>query len=76
VTEQVGMFCYSGLTAAEVAALREGYSIYLTADGRISMAGLTERNVDYVASAIREVTAAAAAVAAAGAGEAQRQSRL
>jgi aspartate aminotransferase len=32
------------------------FSIYLTKDGRISMAGVTSKNVDYLAHAIHEVT--------------------
>ena len=38
--------------------MRDEYSIYLTGDGRISMAGLTAANVAYVAAAIHEVTKA------------------
>jgi len=56
VTSQIGMFCYSGLTKEQVGRLREEFSIYLTGDGRISMAGVTEANVGYVAGAIHEVT--------------------
>jgi len=56
VTSQIGMFCYSGMTKDQVMRLREEYSIYLTGDGRISMAGITSGNVEYVAKAIHEVT--------------------
>jgi aspartate aminotransferase len=38
ITHQIGMFCYSGLTAEEVTALKEKHHIYCTLDGRISMA--------------------------------------
>ena len=31
--------------------LRTEHSIYLTGDGRISMAGITQHNVDYIAQA-------------------------
>ena len=55
VTSQIGMFCYSGLSEAQVGQLREKFHIYLTKDGRISMAGITSANVDYVASAIHAV---------------------
>lgn len=41
---------------AQVGRLRSEYSIYLTGDGRISMAGLTSSNIEYVAKAINEVT--------------------
>ena len=56
VTSQIGMFCYSGLSQEQVARLREEHSIYITADGRISMAGVTLHNVDYIAAAIHSVT--------------------
>jgi aspartate/tyrosine/aromatic aminotransferase len=32
------------------------HHIYLTKNGRISIAGLTKKNVDYVANAIKDVT--------------------
>jgi aspartate aminotransferase, mitochondrial len=50
------MFCYSGLTAEQVDKLREEHHIYLTRDGRISMAGVTTSNVEYIAKAIVAVT--------------------
>ena len=57
VTDQIGMFCYTGLTTAQVAALKDDYHIYITADGRISMAGITQANVEYVSSAMHAVSA-------------------
>lgn len=56
IVSQIGMFCYSGLTPQQVLRLREDFHIYLTEDGRISMAGINTHNVDYVAKAIHEVT--------------------
>lgn len=56
VTDQIGMFCYSGLSAEQVDALRARFSIYFTKDGRISMAGVTSGNVDYLAQSIHAVT--------------------
>lgn len=56
VTKQIGMFCYSGLTAGQVDELADRYSIYLTRDGRISIVGITSSNVDYLAEAIHDVT--------------------
>ena len=50
------MFCYSGLSAAEAERLTKQYSIYVSNDGRISIAGITTANVAYVARAIHEVT--------------------
>ncbi|KAK8556534.1 hypothetical protein V6N12_002933 [Hibiscus sabdariffa] len=57
ITNQVGMFCFSGLNRAEVYLLEKEFHIYMTPDGRISMAGVTTKNVDYLANAIHEVTA-------------------
>jgi len=55
VLKQRGMFSYSGLTKEQVARLREEYSIYTIETGRICVAALTTRNVDYVADAIAKV---------------------
>jgi len=38
ITEQIGMFAYSGLTKEQVETLRDKHHIYCTLDGRISMA--------------------------------------
>ena len=56
ITSQIGMFCYSGLKPDQVDKLRSDYNIYITKDGRISMAGITTSNVDYVAAAMHEVS--------------------
>lgn len=56
ITDQIGMFCYTGLTQEEVLKIREDSHIYFTNDGRISMAGITTANVEYVAKSIFAVT--------------------
>jgi len=56
VTAQNGMFCYSGMSADMVARLAADWSVYLTANGRISMAGVTTKNVGYLAEAMHAVT--------------------
>lgn len=56
ITDQIGMFCYTGLTKDQVKKLIEEHSVYLTNDGRISMAGVTTKNVEYLASAMHKVT--------------------
>lgn len=56
ITNQIGMFAYSGMTKDQVMELRERHHIYCTADGRISMAGVTSGNVDHIANAIHDVT--------------------
>ena len=56
VTDQIGMFCYSGLNQDQVQKLQTDYAIYMTKDGRISMVSLAPNNIDYVAKAIHLVT--------------------
>ena len=56
ITRQIGMFAYSGMSKSEVETLREKHHIYCTLDGRISMAGVTSQNVEYIANAIHDVT--------------------
>ena len=55
VLKQRGMFSYSGLTTEQVRRLREENSIYTIDTGRICVAALTMKNVDYVADAIAKV---------------------
>lgn len=55
ITKQIGMFCYTGLTEEQVNKLINDHHIYLTSDGRISMAGVTPQNVAYIARAIHKV---------------------
>jgi len=55
VLQQRGMFSYSGLSKEAVSRLREKYSIYAIDTGRICVAALNSRNIDYVAGAIAAV---------------------
>lgn len=55
VTSQIGMFSFLGLTPKQCAAMIEKHHIYMTGNGRISIAGLTTSNVEYVANAIKDV---------------------
>jgi aromatic-amino-acid transaminase len=55
VMRQRGMFSYSGLTREQVLRLRSEYSIYTIETGRICVAALTTKNLDYVADAISKV---------------------
>jgi aspartate aminotransferase len=55
ITDQIGMFSFTGLSEAQVLRLRSDAHIYMTKNGRISMAGLNTANVDYVAQAIHKV---------------------
>jgi aromatic-amino-acid transaminase len=57
VLEQRGMFSYSGLTREQVGRLRSEYAVYAIDTGRICVAALNARNLDYVAEAIAAVIA-------------------
>ena len=57
VLKQRGMFSYSGLTKEQVGRLREEFAIYAIDTGRICVAALNSKNVDYVAGAIAKVIA-------------------
>lgn len=56
IINQIGMFAYTGLSKPMVDELREKYAIYMTGDGRISIAGLNTGNLDYIADAFHTVT--------------------
>ncbi|MCL4746229.1 MAG: aspartate/tyrosine/aromatic aminotransferase [Burkholderiaceae bacterium] len=55
VAAQRGMFSYSGLSSAQVDRLREEFGIYAVGTGRICLAALNSRNIDYVADSIAKV---------------------
>lgn len=56
ITDQIGMFCFTGMTPDQVERLTKEFSIFLTRDGRISMAGVNSGNVEYLANAMHQVT--------------------
>jgi len=55
VTRQHGMFSYSGLTRSQVRSLRNEFSVYAIETGRICIAAINMKNVDYIATAMAEV---------------------
>jgi len=55
VVRQRGLFSYSGLSREQVRRLRAEYALYAIDSGRICVAALNSRNIDYVASAIADV---------------------
>lgn len=55
ITQQRGMFSFSGLTKEQVDVLRDEHAIYIVGSGRINVAGLTSSNLKYVAEAIGSV---------------------
>jgi len=56
ITDQIGMFCFTGISPQQVERLMKEFSVYLTKDGRISMAGVTSKNVEHLAYAMHQVT--------------------
>jgi len=56
IQRQAGMFSYSGLSRAQVERLREEFGIYAVGTGRICVAALSMKNLDYVAKAVAAVT--------------------
>ncbi len=57
VINQRGMFSYSGLNKDQVDQLRDKYSVYTIDTGRICVAALNSKNIDYVVDAIADVIA-------------------
>jgi aromatic-amino-acid transaminase len=55
VLKQRGMFSFTGLSRDQVRRLREEYAIYAIDTGRICVAALNSKNVEYVADAIAKV---------------------
>jgi aspartate aminotransferase len=55
ITQQKGMFSFSGLSAEQVDQLRERFSVYAVRSGRINVAGITPGNVEALCRAIAQV---------------------
>jgi len=54
IVEQIGMFSFTGLSVEQCKGMVEKGHIYMTENGRISMAGLNSHNIGYVAERIDE----------------------
>ena len=57
ITRQIGMFSYTGMTAAQVDRMISKWHIYMLKNGRISLAGINKNNLDYVIDAIADCVA-------------------
>ncbi|MDR2452571.1 MAG: aspartate/tyrosine/aromatic aminotransferase [Candidatus Accumulibacter sp.] len=55
IIRQRGMFSYTGLSAGQVARLKDEFGVYAVSTGRICIASLNAGNIDYVAKAIAAV---------------------
>ncbi|OCB84252.1 aspartate aminotransferase [Sanghuangporus baumii] len=52
IVNQIGMFSFTGLNTTQSKALLEKAHVYLTENGRISMAGLNSKNIRYFAESM------------------------
>ncbi|MFN5508970.1 MAG: amino acid aminotransferase [Burkholderiales bacterium] len=55
ITTQIGMFSYSGLNKDQMVRLRSEFGVYGTDTGRMCVAALNSKNIDYVCQAIAKV---------------------
>lgn len=55
ITTQIGMFSYSGLSKDQMVRLRSEFGVYGTDTGRMCVAALNSKNIDYVCKAIAAV---------------------
>ncbi len=55
IERQNGMFSFSGLQPDVVERLRKEYSLYIVRSGRICVAALNEKNIDYICESIASV---------------------
>jgi aromatic-amino-acid transaminase len=55
ILRQRGMFSYSGLTAEQVARLQKDFGVYAVSSGRICVAALNSRNIEYACDGIAAV---------------------
>ncbi len=55
ITRQIGMFSYSGLSKDQMVRLRSEFGVYGTDTGRMCVAALNSKNIDYVCASIAKV---------------------
>ncbi|HEY8905886.1 MAG TPA: amino acid aminotransferase [Rhodoferax sp.] len=55
ITRQIGMFSYSGLSKDQMVRLRSEFGVYGTDTGRMCVAALNSKNIDYVCACIAKV---------------------
>ena len=59
ITQQIGMFSYSGLSKDQMVRLRNEFGVYGTDTGRMCVAALNSKNIDYVCASIAKVVLSA-----------------
>jgi aromatic-amino-acid transaminase len=55
ITQQIGMFSYSGLEKSQMVRLRDEFAVYGTDSGRMCVAALNGQNISHVCAAIAKV---------------------
>lgn len=55
IARQKGMFSFLGINPAQVETLKKEHSVYMVGSSRISIAGISQANVDYLAKSIAKV---------------------
>jgi aromatic-amino-acid transaminase len=55
ITDQIGMFSYSGLSKDQMQRLRSEFGVYGTDAGRMCVAALNSKNIEYVCASIASV---------------------
>jgi aromatic-amino-acid transaminase len=55
ITQQIGMFSYSGMSKAQMERLRDEFGVYGVDSGRICVAALNSKNIGYVCESIAKV---------------------
>jgi len=55
ITDQIGMFSYSGLSKEQMTRLRTEFGVYGTDSGRMAVSALNSKNVIHVANSIAKV---------------------
>ena len=55
ITKQIGMFSYSGLSKDQMVRLRTEFGVYGTDTGRMCVAALNSKNIEYVCASIAKV---------------------
>ena len=55
ITQQVGMFSYSGLSKEQMVRLRNEFGVFGTDSGRMCVAALNSTNIDHVCASIAKV---------------------
>ena len=54
ITEQAGMFSFTGLSEKACTILIKKYHIHLLSTGRVNIAGITPKNVGYLSYSIKK----------------------